>query len=89
MTDTYHDIASRMSNAIHELNDRENPNVAAVAREFDVPAPRLRNRWKGRKSKVKVGAHKKALSEAQESAICQYLDNLDGAGPETRYKQLE
>lgn len=89
MPDTYHDIESRITDAILELNKRENPNVAAVARQFEVPIPRLRNRWKGRKSKIESGGHNKALSEAQESALCQYLDNLAGGGPKARYKQLE
>lgn len=89
MPDTYHDIESRITDAIIELDIRENPNVAAVARQFEVPATRLRSRWKGRKSKTERGGHNKALSEAQESAICQYLENLNGGGPKARYKQLE
>ena len=89
MPDTYHDIESRIADAILELGKCENPNVAAVARQFNVPAKRLINRWKGRKSKIECGGHNKALSEAQESALCQYLDNLDGGGPKVRYKQLE
>lgn len=34
-------------------------------------------------------AHNRTLSEAQELAICQYLDHLDRGGPKARYKQLE
>lgn len=89
MPDTYHDIESRITDAILELDKRENPNVTAVARQFKVPPSRLRNRWKGRKSKIDSGGHNKVLSEAQESALCQYLDNLHGGGPKARYRHLE
>ena len=89
MPDTYHDIEFRIANAILELGKRENHNVAAVAREFNVPAKRLINRWTGHKSKIECGGHNKALAEVQELALCQYLDNLDGGGPKARYKQLE
>lgn len=34
-------------------------------------------------------AHNRSLSEAQELAICQYLDCLDRGGPTARNKQLE
>lgn len=89
MPDTYHDIESRIVDAILELRKCENPNVTAVARQFNVPAKRLINQWKGRKSKVECGRHNKALFEAQELALCQYLDNLNGEGPKAHYKQLE
>ena len=34
-------------------------------------------------------AHNKILSEAQELAICQYLDFLDRGGPKAQHKQLK
>ena len=86
MPDTYHDIESRIADAILELGKCENPNVTAVARQFNVPARRLINRWRGCKSKIECGGYNKA---AQELALCQYLDNLGGGGPNARYKQLE
>ena len=38
---------------------------------------------------MEYGGHNKALSEAQESALCQYLNNFDGKRPKVSYKQLE
>ena len=89
MPDTYHDIEDRISEAIQSLDNQRKPNIAKTARNFRVPPSRLRNRWNGRQPKSQVVAHNRTLSEAQELAICQYLDHLDREGPKARYKQLE
>ena len=85
MPDTYHDIEDRISEAVKALDSQGKPNVAKTARDFRVPPSRLRNRWNGRRSKSQVVAHNRTLSEAQELAICQYLDHLDRGGPKARY----
>lgn len=89
MPDTYHNIESRIVDAIFELTKYKNLNIATVACQFNVPAKRLINWWRGHKSKIECGGHNKALFKAQGSALCQYLDNLDERWPKTRYKQLE
>ena len=81
MPDTYHDIEDRISEAIQSLDNQRKPNIAKTARDFRVPRSRLRNRWNGRQPKSQVVAHNRTLSEAQELAICQYLDHLDRGGP--------
>lgn len=88
MPDSHHYMEARISEAIQSLNRQRKPNIAKTVKEFRVPS-RLRNRWNGRRPKNKVVSHNRSLSEAQELAICQYLDHQDRGGPKARYKQLE
>ena len=85
MPDSYAAIEKRISEAIDTLNQREKPNVAAIACRFNVPAHRLRERWKGRPAK---SAPNRALSEAQELALCQHIDRLDKESFKLRHDML-
>jgi len=52
--ESYSSVESRIKEAITELLQRaddENPDLAAAARDFDLPPQRLRARWNGRGSK--------------------------------------
>jgi hypothetical protein len=42
MPESYAEIEAHIEQALHKLGACEKPNVAAVAREFQVPASRLR-----------------------------------------------
>ena len=44
MLESYTKTEARIEQAIHQLHDCENPNIAAMAREFQVPVTRLRAR---------------------------------------------
>lgn len=71
------------------VGQMQNPNVAAIAWQFNVFTKKLINWWKERKSKIKYRGHNKALSKAQELVLCQYFDSLNRKRPKTCYKQLK
>src|SRR6266480_2094371 len=77
MPELYHDIEHRIDDALKALQHQTNPEVASVAREYDVPYQRLLARFNGRNSKSTRPPTNRKLTEEQESALCQYLDTLD------------
>ncbi len=89
MSVSYRQIEKRTKKAVNDLQTQSKPNIAATARKFDIPRQRLQYRFKENSSKIDSGGQNKKLSEAQENAICQFLDHLDSNGPKVRYKQLE
>lgn len=88
MSANYWHIEEKIKKAVDELQTQSEPNVAATGRKFDVPR-QTQYRFKGNPSKIESEGQDKKLSEAQEKAICQFLDHLDSSGPKARYKQLE
>jgi hypothetical protein len=88
--ESYESIEARIQEAIDDLEkrDEEKPNLAAAAREFEIPITRLRARWNGRRSKCDVPGPNKRLSEDQELAVCLYLDRLDDIGTCARKKMV-
>ena len=88
MADSYHEVEDRIDDAINALNDAEYPNIARIAREFDVPEQRLRRRFKGVQNKIQCGGRNKKLNEGQELALCHYLDRLDESGVSARPPML-
>ena len=88
MPDTYYDIEDRIHEAIDTIPRDQKPNIAKLAREFNVPEQRLRQRWKGRLSKQDRIPSNRALSTAQELAVCQYLDQMDQGGLKARRKSV-
>jgi len=79
LKESYASVESRIQKAITELLRRnvKSPNLAAAAREFDLPPQRFRARWNGRGSKEKRVSVNRKLTEEEELAVCQYLDRLD------------
>ncbi|KAJ5543880.1 hypothetical protein N7494_005159 [Penicillium frequentans] len=69
-----------IEHAIEKLQQQENPNLSAIAREFGVPYSRLRARWKGRKSLFARPSHGQRFDSAQEKALCSWIDYNDGLG---------
>jgi hypothetical protein len=88
MPDTYRDVEERILEAVEDLQHQDKPNIASTARDFDVPEQRLRKRYQGRASKINVGGQNKALSEAEELAVCQSINRLDESGLCTRPRML-
>jgi len=78
MPESYAEIEAHIEQALHELRDCENPNIAAVAREFQAPVSRLRARWNGRSSKQDLPEPGKRLTDDQELAVYLYrrLDTI-------------
>ena len=54
MNQSYAATESRIHDAIDAINTRQNAKVKAIAREFDVPYKRLRNRLAGAPTKSEV-----------------------------------
>jgi len=62
----------------------EKPNIAGVAREFEVPESCLRARWNGRQTRSRRAAVNRRLTKAEELAVCMYLNRLDTIGTSAR-----
>ena len=66
----YRAIESRIIEAINAINTRKNTKIAKIAREFDVPYDRLRNRLYGIPSASAVrGLYNRRLTDNQEKAL--------------------
>jgi hypothetical protein len=89
--ESYGSLEVRIQEAINILQERgeEKPNLAAAAREFELPPQRLRARWNGRQSKFDRPVTNTKLSGDQELAVCLYLDRLDAIGTCARKKMVE
>jgi hypothetical protein len=88
MPESYAEIEALIEQALHKLHACENPNVAAVAREFQVPVTRLCARWNGRSSKQNLSRPNKRLTDDQELAVCLYLQRLDTIGISARFPMV-
>ena len=77
-------IEARITEACCKLAESQRPNIAHIAREFEVPESRLRARWNGRQTQGSRPAVNKRLTEAEELAVCMYLKRLDTIGTSAR-----
>lgn len=71
-------MESRIQNAVEYIQQNPESNMRAVAREFGVPRGRLRSRMQGHLPHRAVPAANTKLSRAEETALCRYIDRLDG-----------
>ncbi|KAF8428987.1 hypothetical protein EV426DRAFT_583181 [Tirmania nivea] len=83
VVERYDVIKARIQQAIEYLSTIENPNISAVAREFFVPRRRLQDRYNGIPSRNERLASNRKLTEAEELAVCKYIDRLDKMGSDT------
>jgi hypothetical protein len=60
--------------ALASIDLRKKPNIAALARKYEVPETRLRARWNGGGNRHNCGGAGKKLSNAQKLALCQIID---------------
>ena len=88
--ESYGSVECRIQEAIVVLLQKgeENPNLAAAAREFNLPPQSVRARWNGRESKEKRVPANRRLMEEEELAVCQYLDRLDHIGSSARLNMI-
>ena len=85
ITEPYDVVESRTAQGMDILLQRGGkPNIAAAAREFNVPVQRLRARWNDRRSKQEVVPWNRKLKEHEELAVCTYLNRLDKVGLHAR-----
>ena len=74
---SYSAIEQRIKVACQAARVRKNTKIAPLAREFDVPAQRLRARLNGRQSRSSRPILSKRLDESQEAALVQWINTLD------------
>jgi hypothetical protein len=70
-------MESRIQEAIQYLESYPGTPLARVAREYDVPRGRLRNRIQGTPPKKGHPATHSKLNGPEEKALCRYIDRLD------------
>ena len=79
MAKLYEEVEACIQEAIAFISHRENPiSIAEVAEKFDVPRRQLHNRLNGVPSRI--GHVNRKLSEAEEDAVCGYVERLDKLG---------
>ena len=88
MSQAYRDEEVRIQQAMNAVRIGICPNLAVAARKYKAPSRRLQERWKGVPSKLGRSGAGKKLSDAEEMALCQYLDRLDAIGVSARYQLL-
>jgi hypothetical protein len=88
MPGLYNEEETRVLEAVAELELQKKPNFSAAARKYRVPIGRVRRRFFGSSSKIDTGGCNKVLSDAQEQALCLYIDRLDELGAPIRQHML-
>ena len=72
-------LEERIKIALSTYHASEKPNLAQIAREFDVPYQTMQRRVRGRGSRIGHKAGKKALDPSQEAALIRWVEVLDQA----------
>lgn len=85
---SYFAIEDRITEALSSHPQNSKPNIAKLAREFAVPESRLRARAKGRATRSDRAAVNQRLTDAEEAALCRYLDVLEEAGLYARQRDI-
>jgi hypothetical protein len=89
MSENSSEIEDRISDAIQAYNDRDNPKIAQLAREFRVPYQRLLGRVRGRVSRLARSGPNKVLDKSQEQALVNWLALLDNANASLTAQEIE
>ena len=83
-------VEKRIKDAIDAINTRKNAKHSAIAREFNVPYDRLRNRLAGAPSKSEVrGLHRRLLTPDQDLALSLFYQRLSDAGTPARLNSIK
>jgi hypothetical protein len=77
MAELYTDKKIRISKACDAFKRFKKPNIARIARDFDVNEKKLRNRFNGIPFKSKYGGYNKTLINNQKLLIYYYLDYIN------------
>lgn len=80
MPSDYHEIESRIRQALAAYQRDGTQFITHLARDFQVPSERLRMRIRGRKSKSERHPANKKLTAAQENILESRLQQLSEAG---------
>lgn len=73
----YSQVETSIARALNSIGNQSEPNLANLAREFDVPYDRLRWRYLGRPSRSTRKPAGKKLTELQESEILNRISQLN------------
>lgn len=73
-------IEIQIQKAIDAYRHAEKAKITQIAREFDVPYPRLRRRLQGIKSKQETSPVNYKLDKHQENALLHWISQLDKIG---------
>jgi hypothetical protein len=73
-------IDDRIEQALKSIIDTPKPNYSQLARQYDVPYQRLLARSKGRQTRSERLSSTYKLTEAQDSALYDYVARLDELG---------
>jgi hypothetical protein len=71
------DTEKQITEAIYALQFQKKPNISKTAREFRVNRTTLQSRWQGRPSLKNRPPTNLKLNEAQNKALCRYLETLE------------
>ena len=82
-------VEDRINDAIGALSEGLYTSIAAAARNFDVPTRTLQRRVNGVGPLSSRLPNNKALSDAQELAICEYIERLDSWEMSARPQMIE
>ncbi|KAF2176056.1 hypothetical protein K469DRAFT_608427 [Zopfia rhizophila CBS 207.26] len=85
----YAQIKERITFALAVINGIENPNIAAVARDFAVPYNQLLKRYKGRNSRSTRPITNSRLNAAQKATVKAYIPRCDKLGMPALIPQLK
>jgi DDE superfamily endonuclease/Tc5 transposase DNA-binding domain len=88
LPESYAQVEGRVIKACESAWLEISPNLSEYARVYRVPPGRLRRRYAGGVSRQEVGGINKRLSEAQDKALCTYLDTLDELGISVRKRMI-
>ena len=90
MNQSYAAIESRINNAINAYSTRNNEKLTQIAREFNVPYHRLRNRLGGILSVSQVrGLYNRLLTPDQDLALVIYCERLVNVGTPARLSSIK
>jgi hypothetical protein len=89
MAQMYDDIEIRIKKAIDLIREESEPSIAEFARKFDVPYGRLLARFHGRIPKTKRPGANQHFSEAEDLAICAYIERTNRMGLSLSLAMLE
>ena len=82
-------IENRINDALHALSEDLYPYIAAAARDFDVSTRTLQRRINGVGPLSSRLPNNKPLLDAQEQAICEYIERLDSWEMSARPQMIE
>jgi hypothetical protein len=80
MSKNYHDSVAKISKAVQILHSMDNPNIAAFARDYNLPYQRLKRAYRGGQSRSTRPSTNKLLTEEQEAALKRFLDAIGDIG---------